>query len=52
MYLNDPNSFVHRPRTILTNIDFGSELLYRTSDRVIATPIRQQDAILSTPTLL
>lgn len=47
-FLNDPQSFENRPRTILANIDFGSELLYRTSDRVISTPIRQQDAILDT----
>jgi len=37
-YLRDPNGFGNRPRTILTFVDFGPELLYRTAHSVISTP--------------
>lgn len=50
-FLNEPSPG-NTQLTILANIDFGSELLYRTDHRVIGTPIRQQDAILDTYTAL
>jgi hypothetical protein len=36
--------FAARPRTILTFVDFGPELLYRTPHRVIATPYHRNVA--------
>ncbi len=43
-YLNDPAGFGSQSRTILTRINFGPELLYRTRHRVIATPYHRNAA--------
>lgn len=43
-FLNDPTGYGGRPRTILTHIYFGPELLYRTPHRVIATPYHRNAA--------
>lgn len=46
-YLNDPTGWGSREQTILAFVDFGPELLYRTSHRVIMTPYhRNTDGIL------
>lgn len=43
-FLNDPTGYGDRPRTILTQIYFGPQLLYRTPHRVIATPYHRNVA--------
>jgi len=46
-FLSEPNTFGATPKTILANIDFGPELLYRTPHRVVATPYhRNGDGII------
>jgi asparagine N-glycosylation enzyme membrane subunit Stt3 len=51
--LNDREGLGSRPRTIAAFIDFGPELLYRTSHRVLAGPYhRNRDGILATHQLL
>jgi hypothetical protein len=42
--LSDPAGYGDRPRTILTNMYVGPELLYRTPHRVIATPYHRNSA--------
>jgi hypothetical protein len=42
--LNDPAGYGDRPRTILTHMYVGPELLYRTPHRVIATPYHRNGA--------
>ena len=43
-YLDDPTGFGDRERTIMSFVDFGPELLYRTRHRVIATPYHRNAA--------
>ena len=43
-YLNEPNGWGDQERTIMAFVDFGPELLYRTSHRVIATPYHRNAA--------
>ncbi len=43
-FLNDPTGYGDRPRTILTRMYFGPQLLYRTPHRVIATPYHRNVA--------
>lgn len=43
-YLNDPLRFGDRSRIILSHVNFGPELLYRTRHRVIATPYHRNAA--------
>lgn len=46
-YLNDPDGWGREEQTLLAFVDFGPELLYRTSHRVIMTPYhRNTDGIL------
>ncbi|MGH6954603.1 MAG: hypothetical protein ACREGL_10495, partial [Alphaproteobacteria bacterium] len=46
-YLDDPAGWGARRRTILTFIDFGPELMYRTRHGVVATPqVRNEAGIL------
>ncbi len=52
-YLNDPNGWGKQEQTILAFVDFGPELLYRTSHRVIMTPYhRNTDGILDAHRIL
>jgi hypothetical protein len=47
IFLNDPSQLGAIPKTIATDVDFGPEILYRTSHRVIATPYhRNGDGII------
>jgi len=43
-YLDDPEGWGRRPRTVATLLDFGPELVYRTPHRVIATPYHRNGA--------
>jgi hypothetical protein len=45
--LNASDGLGNRPRTIVSQVDFGPEILYRTDHRVLATPYhRNRDGIL------
>ena len=47
-FLNDPNSWGDRERTILAFVNFGPELLYRTPHRVVATPYHRNGGVIDT----